>query len=123
MSDLQNCYKSLRKKMFLLVLIGSALCAFIFATNMLPYIGGILIGFCLAMIALFSIMKMSTRIVDKENPKRIAYQSYIVRYIGNGVVMYVAMSRGINIFAMLFGFLTLKVAIYWETMLDKEVDE
>ena len=71
---------------------------------------GIAIGALTGLIGFNMIVKMAYRI---EGPKggRNASFNYLLRYIMYGCIFALGLTQGINIFAMLVGFLTTKLAI------------
>lgn len=80
------------------------------------------LGFVLGAIARLAgfqqIIRMGNRIEQSERPKATASSNYVVRYIFYGIVIWLSITRGVNVLTLLFGFLSMNVAIFLITYLE-----
>lgn len=91
----------------------------IFKNNPTPYVLGIVIGALLGIISFNMIIKMSSRIMEG-NAERVAVSNYMLRIIGIAVIFVLALNKGIDIFALLIGFICSKIAIQVFAQLERK---
>ncbi|MFI3284587.1 MAG: ATP synthase subunit I [Erysipelotrichaceae bacterium] len=82
---------------------------------------GILIGSIARLAGLRSIVNMSKQIEYNQHPDKKGTQNYMIRCIFYGVVIWICITRGINIIGLLLGFMLMNGAIMLIAM--KKEDE
>ncbi len=83
-------------------------------------VAGFLFG-CLARLAGFrQIIRMVSRIEKSARPKQTGVTNYLFRYLFYGVVIALCLKGGVNVFSLLFGFISLDLAILLITALEKK---
>lgn len=110
MNELQ---KMTRKIRLLSLFIGgtlSILAAIIWHDKIDEVAGGVVIGLMCALIGFQMIQSMSLGI-EESNAKSKAYVGYLLRFIFYACVFTLSMYSGINVFALLVGFMCHKAAI------------
>lgn len=79
---------------------------------------GFLLGAIARLAGFEQIVRMSNRIEQSGRPKAVASSNYVVRYIFYGIVIWLSITRGVNVLTLLFGFLSMNFAIFLITYLE-----
>lgn len=81
------------------------------------------LGFPLGAIARLAgfeqIILMTNRIEKRSRPKAYGTTNYILRYIFYGVVIWLCLTKGVNVFTLLIGFVSMNYVIMLITHLEK----
>lgn len=73
---------------------------------------GFIVGSIARITGFIATIITSKRLIQSSRPKTTALSFYIQRYIFYGIVIAIAISRGINVITLIVGFLPLTLAIY-----------
>ncbi|MGL5979108.1 MAG: ATP synthase subunit I [Erysipelotrichaceae bacterium] len=111
-------YAKIRKITFGLMGVTSLLMVIVFHNDPIPYVLGIILGGLMGIISFNMIIKMTSQI-NEYNAVKLAVGNYFMRFLGVGLVFFVAVSEGINVFTLLVGFLCSKIAIQVYAQLER----
>ncbi len=114
----QKMYGQIRLITLILCGVGMLVAGLIFRQDALDYVFGILIGSLMGIISLNLIIGMTNKI-NEYNAIKVAMANYVLRYFAIGLVFFVAVVRGVNVFALLLGFLNSKLAIQIYAQLER----
>lgn len=121
-SSMENkiLYHEIRKLTVIILLISSIIAGIIFHDNFKSVTGGILVGGVTSLLGFNMIINMTNKINSDMNAHRFAYSNYLVRLLLYGCIFTLAVLSDMNIFAILFGYLSNKLAIYFYVYRNKE---
>lgn len=111
MNEMQRMNKEIRRMTVIFMLVVALACAFMWQDALVRIAGGVLVGGCAGLIGFAMIVSMSANIEHVENARRKGYMGYITRYALYALIFAVCIYRGINVFAILAGFMCHKASI------------
>lgn len=113
----KQMYASIRKITFLMMGAGILVCAIAF-DQPTPYVLGILLGGLSGIMSFNMVIQMVDRLSAK-NASQVAVSNYVLRFFGVAAIFFIAMSKGVNVFALFIGFLMSKIAIQVYAQLER----
>ncbi len=105
---------NIKKKTLILMIIVTIFSFIIFQDVNISI--GIILGCFIRLAGFNSIIKMTNRIEAYNNPKSKANFNYIIRMLMYCVVIYIAISEGINLIALAIGMFILNIVIIIESL-------
>lgn len=69
------------------------------------------------------IIMMTNQIEKRSRPKAYGTTNYIIRYIFYGIVIWLCLTKGVNVFTLLIGFVSMNYIIMLITYLEKKKGE
>lgn len=115
----REMYMKIRKITLILAGVSSLAALLIFRMDASPYILGLILGALMGIISFNMIINMASKI-NEHNAQKVAVANYITRFLGIGVIFFFAMTKGIDIFALMIGFICSKIAIQLFAQLERK---